>query len=108
MPLTRQFKSTVQARAKRDSKFRKALLQEAIECFLSGDVDAGKIVLRDFINATSGFVRVGRAVRRSPKSLMRMFSPRGNPTAKNLFEILVFLQDEERVQFRLRSRPKAA
>lgn len=108
MPLTREFKSTVQARVKRDAKFRKALLQEAIECFLSGDIDAGKVVLRDFINATSGFQRVGRAVRRSPKSLMRMFGPKGNPTAKNLFEILAFLQREERVQFRVRTRNKAA
>ena len=55
MPLTRDFRETVQARAQRDAGFRKALLREALDCMLAGDVDAGKIVLRDYINATVGF-----------------------------------------------------
>ena len=33
MPLTKDFKETIQARARRDSAFRKALLKEAIDCF---------------------------------------------------------------------------
>jgi len=32
--------------------FRGALLQEGIECLPAGDVDTGKAVLRDYINAT--------------------------------------------------------
>ena len=55
MALTRDFKETVQARARRDPGFRKALLREALDCMLAGDIDAGKIVLRDYINATVGF-----------------------------------------------------
>ena len=84
MALTRDFKETVQARVKRDAAFRKALLREAIESFLSGDVETGKAVLRDFINATVGFTKLGQAMHRSPKSLMRMLGPTGNPHAKNL------------------------
>ncbi len=59
MALTRDFKQTIQARVKRDPAFRKALLREAIENFLSGDVESGKTVLRDFINATVGFTKLG-------------------------------------------------
>ena len=55
MSLTRDFKETIRARIARDPGFREALLEEAVECLLSGDVDTGKSVLRDYINATIGF-----------------------------------------------------
>jgi hypothetical protein len=102
MALTRDFKETVQARVQRDAGFRKALLIEGVEAFLSGDVDTGKAVLRDWINATVGFGELGKAVKRSPKSLMRMLGPSGNPQAQNLFEIIAFLQREEGVHLRVK------
>ncbi len=55
MALTRDFKVTIQARVERDPAFREALLKEGVECLLSGDVETGKAVLRDYINATIGF-----------------------------------------------------
>ena len=55
MALTRDFKDMVKARAERDPEFRAALLTEAIEQMLSGDMETGKAVLRDYINATVGF-----------------------------------------------------
>ncbi|MDH3281060.1 MAG: hypothetical protein OEQ18_08010 [Gammaproteobacteria bacterium] len=48
-------KETIQLRTQRGPAFRKGLLQEDIECLLAGDVDAGKAVLRDYVNATFGF-----------------------------------------------------
>jgi hypothetical protein len=95
MVLTRDFKETIQARVQRDPAFRRALLIEGIESFLSGDVDTGKSILRDCINATVGFGELAKAMKRSPKSLMRMLGPDGNPQAQNLFEIIAFLQREE-------------
>ena len=102
MALTRDFKETIRARVKRDPGFRKALLREGIENFLSGDVETGKIILRDFINATVGFTKLSGATHRSAKSLMRMLGPRGNPQARNLFEIVAYLQRAEGVRFELR------
>jgi len=58
MAPTRDFKETIRARVKARSGFRKALLREGIENFLSGDVETGKIILRDFINATVGFTKL--------------------------------------------------
>ena len=55
MVLTRDFKETIQARIKHDPDFREELLKEGVDCLLSGDVDTGKAVLRDYINATVGF-----------------------------------------------------
>jgi hypothetical protein len=51
VPLTTDFKDTVKARMKRSPKFRRAMLREAIECLLAGDVDTGKAILRDYINS---------------------------------------------------------
>ena len=95
MPLTRDFKETIQARIERDPAFREELLKEGVECLLSGDVDTGKAVLRDYINATIGFQELGGLTAKSPKSLMRMFGPTGNPQARNLFEVIGHLQKRE-------------
>ena len=48
MALTKDFRETVRERLQRDPKARKALLVEAIECLLAGDVDTGKAVLRNY------------------------------------------------------------
>ena len=103
MALTKDFKETIRARARRDSGFRAELLKEGIQCLLSGDVDTGKTVLRDYINATIGFEELGAVIEKSPKSLMRMFGPRGNPQARNLFEVIGYLQEKEGLRLELRS-----
>lgn len=97
MALTRDFKETIQARIERDPEFREELLKEGIDCLLSGDVETGKAVLRDYINATIGFEALSDLTHKSPKSLMRMFGPKGNPQAQNLFEIIAHLQKREGV-----------
>ena len=101
MPLTREFRDTIQARVRRDAAFRKELLRESVESFLSGDIETGKAVLRDYINATVGFAELAEVTNHSPKSLMRMFGPSGNPQARNLFEIVEYLQRKERVRFKV-------
>jgi len=103
MPLTRNFKETIKARVERDPEFRKELLIEGIESLLSGDVDTGKAILRDYINATVGFKELSEIVHRSPKSLMRMLGPSGNPHAQNLFDIIAYLQQEGGVHLKIRA-----
>src|SRR6267378_1176745 len=103
MALTRDFRETVQARAKRDAAFRKGLLSEAIESLLSGDVILGKELLRDYINATVGFPTLASHTKIHAKTLHQMFGPSGNPTARNLFEIVAYLQRAEGVSFQIRS-----
>ena len=100
---TRDFKETVQARALRDPEFREGLLTESVEAMLSGDTATGKSLLRDYVKATIGFEELGVLTHMSPKSLMRMLSPRGNPTANNLFGIIHTLQREEGVQFQVQA-----
>src|SRR5258708_32249922 len=61
MPLTHDFKETIRARAQRDPDFRQALLREAVECVINGDLETGKAVLRDYVNATVGFQDLERS-----------------------------------------------
>src|ERR1700736_5934384 len=76
MPLTHDFKETIRARAQRDPDFRQALLREAVECTIDGDLETGKAVLRDYVNATVGFQNLERRTQIPAKSLMRMLSPK--------------------------------
>jgi hypothetical protein len=101
MALTRDFKETILARVQRDPAFRRALLREALESMIAGDWETGKAVLRNYINATEGFRELGREIEKSPKSLMRMLGPKGNPNAGNMFQILAHVQHKEGIRFRL-------
>jgi DNA-binding phage protein len=103
MPLTRDFKETIQKRARRDAAFREAILKEAVDALLSGDVETGKMALRDYINATVGFDALATVTKKSPKSLMRMLGPKGNPQARNFFEIVAYLQKKEGLHLKVRS-----
>jgi len=104
MALTRSFKETVKERALRDPEFRIGLLEEAVEALLRGELDTGKILLRDFINATVGFEDLAEATHRNAKSLMRMLSAEGNPRADNLFSIIAHLQKNEGIELGVRTR----
>jgi len=101
MPLTLDFKETVRARAQSDPKFRQALLVEAVECVINGDLATGKALLRDYVNATLGFEKLEKNTQIPAKSLMRMLGPKGSPSAQNLSNILTALQKAEKVHFEL-------
>lgn len=101
MPLTQSFKKTVKSRVERDPAFRAALLQDALQTLLDGDLATGKTVLRDYVNATVGFETLAAETGTPAKSLMRMLSPTGNPRADNLFALIRALQRETGVQLQV-------
>jgi len=101
MPLTRDFKSTVMHRARKDKKFCEAMLAEAMNELLTGDPEVGKAVLRDYINATISFTVLSEMLEKNPKSVMRMLSPGANPTSNSLFAILQIIQKLRKVRFRV-------
>ncbi|HZY59082.1 MAG TPA: hypothetical protein VFE56_04925, partial [Candidatus Binataceae bacterium] len=87
MPLTRSFKELVGKHIAEDAAFAEAFLREGVNLMLAGDMETGKAILRDHIKATVGFEKLGQATGTQPKSLIRMFGPRGNPQARNLFKV---------------------
>ena len=103
MALTKSFRELVQRRAAEDSRFGEALLREGIDTMLTGDIETGKAILRDYIKATVGFEKLGAATGAPPKSLIRMFSPRGNPQARNLFNVIGYLQKQAGLELHVAS-----
>ena len=97
MTLTKDFRDTVRERAQRDPEFRRALLEEAVNSMIAGDVEPGRSLMRNYINATVGFPKLSKKVRIPKTSLMRMLGPSGNPSADNLLSIIAELQKQEGV-----------
>ena len=106
MPLTRSFKVTVRERVQEDAAFRDALLAEGIDAMLSGEVEVGRAIIRDYINATIGFEQLAKETGTPTKSLMRMFGRAGNPSARNLFAVISVLQQSSGTSLRVRPGPK--
>ena len=67
---------------------RQALYLGALRAFFSADFDLAHHLLRTLIHGTMGFEQLSKEINIPSKSLLRMFSARGNPTSKNLFKIL--------------------
>ena len=101
-PLTRDFRELIIPRLQQSRTFRRELLREAIDCLLSGEVDTGKAVLRDYIKATCGFPALSEETGIPEKSLIRMFGARGNPQAKNLFLVVACLQRADGIRLQVK------
>ncbi len=106
MALTRDFKETIRERVQRDPAFRMALLREAADSLLSGDLATAKSVLRDYINATMGFSELSEATHIPSKSLMRMLGPNGNPRADNIVDIMAFVQKNAGVKLQVKTETR--
>jgi len=94
----------VVARAERDPEFRREMLKSGIELLLTGDpedAEIGRESLRTYINATIGFETLGKRTEKSPKSLMRMFSRKGNPNLSSLSAVIGELQQAEGIRLRV-------
>jgi len=100
--LTRDFRETVRARAQDDPKFRLALIEEAIVSLIDGDLDGGRSILSNYINATIGYPALAELTGKDAKSLIRMLRPGGNPTSKNLLKILHHIKEQEGVEIEVR------
>jgi DNA-binding phage protein len=97
MPLTRDFGETVMARVKSDPVFRSEMIIEATNAFLMDDMETGKALLRDYLNATESIAEIARELEINEKSLRRMLGPKGNPTLKNFLSLPKVCSEAERL-----------
>ena len=108
MALTRDFREIVMARVRRDPRFRESMLNEAVNACLEGELDAGKAMLRDLVNATIGFEELARRVHTPSKSLHRMLSARGNPGSEAFFGIIAELARDAKLRVKVETAPRTA
>jgi DNA-binding phage protein len=107
MSLTKDFRKTILTRAENDADFRRHMLTEAVNELLAGELNAGKSILRDYINATITFEGLAKKLNKSSKSVHRMLGPRGNPRAENILEIIRILQEHEHVTLQVKAKQAA-
>ena len=108
MPLTRSFRETVQARARRDVKFRQALLGEAMQLLLDGNLAAGRSALRSCINATIGFEKLGASTRKIAEEPDAHVWTVRQSHCRNLLGVIGLLQTETGVRLHVRAVADAA
>lgn len=75
---------------------------------LAGDPNAGKAILRNYINATITFEGLAKQTGISAKSLHRRLGPRGNPRADNILDIIRVLQASEWIILKVKASLRAA
>ncbi len=75
MARTKDFKSLARRHVKSDKKFAEALLCESVDAMLSGDVETGKTMLRDYIKAQSALRSLVRQPTRHPRVLSACSDP---------------------------------
>jgi DNA-binding phage protein len=93
MALTRDYRTTVQARIRRDRRFARALYAEALNALLDGETEEGLSMLRDLVHAELSFKELAADTGFDEKALHRMLSRRGNPTTRNLFTVARAIQE---------------
>lgn len=85
---SRAFLREARRLAEQDAPMRMALFGEALRALLVNDFVVLKKLLRMLIHCTVGFEPLAIELGYSSKSLLRMLSANGNPTTKNLMNIL--------------------
>ena len=98
MALTRNYKETVLSRIRRDPAFGAALYKEATTALLEGDTAVAFSILRDLVHARISFKRLASRTHLNEKSLLRMLSAKGNPTAEHTGRILKSVREELRLK----------
>ena len=59
------------------------LVVEETNALLIGDIDTGKSLIKDYLNATEVFVAGADQLQKDENSIRRMLGSSGNPTLKN-------------------------
>lgn len=85
--LNRQLSPVIHRRLQAHSTFRECVLLECARALLGDDPDLARGLLRRMIDATLGFEALGDLLEKNPKSLVRMLSRLGNPSARNLLAV---------------------
>ena len=84
------------------------MLEHAVNRIFAGDLVEGRLLLRQYVNATLGFQELARRTEKIDRGLMRMLSKDGNPTATNLMEIVRACADVEDVDITAKLSPRTA
>ena len=95
---TRDFKETFRERAREEPEFREELLKSAVRCMLNGEVEVGRIMLRDFVVAAIGIDELSQKIGKSRESLEEVLSDGSDPREDDLLGIIAALAEHEDIE----------
>lgn len=98
LTLHRRMSRAIYRRIRADGTFRTDLLQAAVQALLDDDVALARGLLRRLVDATIGFNDLAALMDANAKSLIRMLSPNGNPSARHLMSIIKRVADADGVR----------
>lgn len=108
MPST-PYKDSMKAMVARNPDIAAEMLEDAINALFAGNLDEGRLLLRQYVNATIGFGELAQRTGKTDKNLIRSLGPNGSPTAANLFQIIQACMKAEGVTIAAHIiRPEAA
>jgi len=97
--LNRQLSPAIHRRLQANRTFRECVLLECVRALLDDDVEMAKGLLRRMTDATLGYEDLAALTEVHPKSLVRMLSRMGNPSARHLIGILTRIARANGVRF---------
>ncbi|MBL6642698.1 MAG: transcriptional regulator [PS1 clade bacterium] len=99
--LTRDFREMVREDLRDNPEFRKEMLLGTLNCFLEGDEETGRSLVRNYIRADMGYKALSEKSGIHEKSLNRMFGPKGNPTLANAIKVLTTISEHEGIKLKV-------
>ena len=72
------YKDSLKAIVERNPHMAAEMLEDAINALLAGELDEGRLLLRQYVNATIGFPELARLTGKADKNLMRSLGPTGS------------------------------
>lgn len=98
MSRPQDFSRAVHARLKDDGALRAAMLADAAEAFLSGDLEIGLKLMEDIVLATMGVARLAEGTGIDLDRINAILGATGRPHADEIVKIFVHLQRDFGVQ----------
>jgi DNA-binding phage protein len=98
MALSREFKELVVARAEKDPEFRRGLITEALTMILRGEITAGRLMIREYINATGSMSEICRKLNKHQSGVVRMLGPKSNPTLESFVPVVRACAEREKIE----------
>ena len=105
MSPTVDYRETILERARCDPKFRELMLVDGVQCLLGGEVNVATIMLRDYIEVTIGYEKLGQLTDTPPESLACMFGKKGTASASDLLKVISCIQQHEGIQLEVKVVP---
>jgi DNA-binding phage protein len=98
MALSREFKELVVARAEKDPEFRRGLITEALNMILRGEITAGRLMIRDYINATGSMGEICQKLKKHKSGMVRLLGPKSNPTLESFVPVVLACAEREKIE----------